>query len=61
MAIEDHEKFGEWSVALNRLNKAWDDYAVAKGFGYDAELQSREAAVYEALRHFRRISDEIDA
>ena len=61
MAIEDHEQFPEWSLALDELNRSWAEYNQAKAVGYEEELLAREAAVFSAIREFRRISDAIDA
>jgi hypothetical protein len=67
MAIEDHPKFPEWSKALDRLTKTRDEYACAKAFATGealselGDLQALEAEIWEAMRSYDKISDEIDA
>lgn len=61
VAIEDHPKFDEWSAALSRLTDAWENYTIAKAFGYTDDTQAKEAVVLQAMREFNKISDEIDA
>ena len=60
VAIENHPKFLEWSMAFDRLYAARIDYITKRALPKFGDADAAEAELWSALAAYNKISSEID-